>query len=55
MDPGALVVVDDYGFFSEGAEVAVEEFLRAHNADYERLSRAHANGFAGLKKLSTGL
>ncbi|MCB0416386.1 MAG: hypothetical protein KDD39_01970 [Bdellovibrionales bacterium] len=52
MDRGAYVVVDDYGFFSEGAAVAVEEFLASNSSSYERLSpEPHAQGFMVLKKL----
>jgi hypothetical protein len=29
MPPGGFVVVDDYGFFSEGAQLAVDEFVAA--------------------------
>lgn len=29
MDPGAMIVVDDYGFFSEGAQVAVDRFVES--------------------------
>lgn len=53
--PGAYVVVDDYGFFSEGAEVAVTEFLAAHSDAYETISpEPHAKGFMALKNYPQG-
>jgi hypothetical protein len=30
--PGAMVIIDDYGFFSTGAETAVQEFLQEENS-----------------------
>jgi len=32
--PGGIVVVDDYDFFSEGAKIAVDEFVAGHAAMY---------------------
>ncbi len=34
--PGAVIVVDDYDWFSTGAKTAVDEFLAARNAGRER-------------------
>jgi O-methyltransferase len=36
LTPGGIIVVDDYGFFSKGAQTAVDEFLAA-NPDVFRL------------------
>jgi len=36
LTPGGIIVVDDYGFFSKGAQTAVDEFVAAH-ADSFRL------------------
>lgn len=30
---GSIIIVDDYGFFSEGAQLAVDEFLKEMNRD----------------------
>jgi predicted O-methyltransferase YrrM len=35
MPSGGVIVVDDYGFFSAGAQTAVDEFLSAREAAYE--------------------
>lgn len=32
---GGSIVVDDYGFFSSGAQTAVDEFLAAHSVQYD--------------------
>ncbi len=32
--PGAVLIVDDYGFFSDGAQAAVDEFLGEHRGKY---------------------
>ena len=42
--PGGCVVVDDYGFLSQGAQTAVDEFLAARHGHY-RITHPHA--FAG--------
>jgi hypothetical protein len=51
--PGAIVIVDDYDFFSTGAKKAVDEFVARHPAVYALevadLSRGH---FATLMKRS---
>ncbi|HYQ03662.1 MAG TPA: TylF/MycF/NovP-related O-methyltransferase [Polyangiaceae bacterium] len=31
---GGIVIVDDYDYFSEGAKIAVDEFVAEHPADY---------------------
>lgn len=31
---GGIIIVDDYGFFSEGAKTAVDEFLQAYPGEY---------------------
>lgn len=33
MDPGAIVIVDDYDFFSSGAKAAVDEFVAERNSE----------------------
>lgn len=51
--PGARIVVDDYGFFSEGAQLATDEFVAATNGSW-KLSRPLplAGHFVILEKLS---
>lgn len=34
MPAGGRIVIDDYGYFSEGAQLAVDEFRAAHGARY---------------------
>ncbi|MFQ3623009.1 MAG: TylF/MycF/NovP-related O-methyltransferase, partial [Acetobacteraceae bacterium] len=36
MPPGGWIVVDDYGFFSEGAQLAVDEFVEASTGRFVR-------------------
>lgn len=49
---GGYAVVDDYGFFSAGAKVAVDEFLEQHQEDYEFILPYEFCGkFCVLKKL----
>jgi hypothetical protein len=36
MPPGGRIVVDDYGFFSEGAQIAVDEFVEAASGRFLR-------------------
>lgn len=51
MPPGGFVVVDDYGFFSEGAQSAVDEFLAAARPRYDmHLPLAAAGKFCVLEK-----
>ncbi|MGO4677940.1 TylF/MycF/NovP-related O-methyltransferase [Bosea sp. 2YAB26] len=52
MAPGAHVVVDDYGFFSEGAQLAVDEFVKAQDGRW-KLSKPLplAGHFVTLEKL----
>jgi O-methyltransferase len=33
--PGGILVVDDYGFFSEGAQTAVDEFMAQHGNRFD--------------------
>jgi hypothetical protein len=33
---GGVVIVDDYGYFSEGAQAAVDEFVQARESSYEK-------------------
>ncbi len=48
---GAVVVVDDYDFFSTGAKKAVDEFVAAHKTDYAfKLPECSADKFAVLEK-----
>lgn len=50
---GGYIVVDDYGFFSEGAQLAVDEFCVARQATFEKvLPDPAATGFAILQKTS---
>lgn len=35
--PGGIVIVDDYGFFSSGAQTAVDEFIQSHPNQYQVL------------------
>lgn len=47
-----FVLVDDYGYFSEGAKTAVDEFMAAQGNRYElNLPPASAGKFAILKKV----
>jgi O-methyltransferase len=49
--PGARVVVDDYGFFSAGAQAAVDEFLAGRPQAWERLPALPSAGhFAVLSR-----
>jgi hypothetical protein len=41
---GGFIIVDDYGFFSAGAKVAVDEFMQTH---YERYQMIMPEQFAG--------
>jgi hypothetical protein len=51
MPPGGSVVVDDYGFFSEGAQLAVDEFLATSRGRYVmHLPIAAAGKFCVLEK-----
>ena len=53
MLPGARIVVDDYGFFSEGAQLATDEFVAATGGRW-KLSKPLplAGHFVTLEKLS---
>ncbi|MBF0234253.1 MAG: hypothetical protein HQK65_14630 [Desulfamplus sp.] len=52
LSPGGQIVVDDYGFFSTGAQTAVDEFLTAHPGCYSfSLPAPFAGKFCILKKL----
>lgn len=49
MSPGGIIVVDDYGWFSSGAQTAVDEFTSLHADDYEvRHVEAWVGHFIGL-------
>lgn len=49
--PGGFVVVDDYGYFSAGAQQAVDEFVAAHADTFSlTLPPAWARHFAVLQK-----
>ena len=49
---GAHVLVDDYGWFSSGAQAAVDEFVAAHASNYTCSMPLHFAGrFAVLRKL----
>lgn len=52
MLPGAHIVVDDYGFFSEGAQIATEEFVEAAQGRWKLDKPLPLAGhFVTLKKL----
>jgi hypothetical protein len=52
MDAGAMIVVDDYQFFSSGVEKAVQEFLAPREGQYEfSLPLETAGKFCLLRKL----
>jgi hypothetical protein len=52
MLPGAHVVVDDYGFFSEGAQLATDEFVAAMNGKWKLTKPLPLAGhFVTLEKL----
>jgi len=49
---GGRVMVDDYGFFSEGAQAAVDEFVRDSGDDFDlRLPPAGCGHFAMMTRL----
>lgn len=49
--PGGIVVIDDYGWFSSGAQTAVDEFVAEHAADYQvRHPPDWAGHFVGLQR-----
>jgi hypothetical protein len=51
LSPGGHVLVDDYGFFSAGAQAAVDEFLTEHRDAYEfTLPPKFAGHFCILRK-----
>lgn len=48
---GGFIMVDDYGFLSEGAQTAVDEFLGAHEGAYEKVfPRPFAGHFIILRR-----
>lgn len=53
MPPGGHIMVDDYGFFSAGAQAAVDEFAAARADGYERLfPYPFAGHFIVLRKIA---
>ena len=53
MLPGAKVVVDDYGFFSEGAQLAVDQFVAATEGRFKlELPLPFAGHFCVLHKMA---
>jgi hypothetical protein len=51
MPPGGHAVVDDYGWFSAGAQAAVDEFVAAHPGRWTRTLPVPAAGtFAVLAR-----
>ncbi|HWK44682.1 MAG TPA: TylF/MycF/NovP-related O-methyltransferase [Stellaceae bacterium] len=52
MPAGGQIVVDDYGFFSEGAQLAVDEFVKAMGGRYSfQIPLPFAGHFCVLSKL----
>ena len=54
MDKGGMVMVDDYGYFSEGVQIAVSEFLNDYSGCYELIlpdSSVSTESFCILKRL----
>jgi len=45
LTPGGSVIVDDYGWFSAGAQSAVDEFLAERGADYEIVRPLDGSGY----------
>lgn len=55
MPVGGFVVVDDYGFFSEGAQLAVDEFVDASHGQFVRhMPHPAAGKFCILERVSAG-
>ena len=51
--PGGRIVVDDYGFFSDGAQLAVDQFVKAVGSRYKFEMRfAFAGHFCILSKVA---
>jgi hypothetical protein len=54
LPPGAYVVVDDYGYFSSGAQTAVDEFVTEQGGRYSfTLPNQAAGKFCILRKLAS--
>lgn len=52
MPAGGQIIIDDYGFFSEGAQLATDEFVAAHKDAYKlSLPVVAAGHFAILSKV----
>ncbi|MEI6987296.1 MAG: TylF/MycF/NovP-related O-methyltransferase [Rhodospirillaceae bacterium] len=52
MPAGGYIVVDDYGFFSEGAQIAVDEFVKAQGERYRiEMPLPFAGHFCIIQKL----
>ena len=52
---GGHIVVDDYGWFSSGAQTAVDEFMSVHASDYEITFPIKSAGhFVVLRRSSSG-
>ncbi len=53
LSKGGSVLVDDYGYFSSGAQAAVDEFVRAHPSRYDFILPDESAGqFAILSKIA---
>ena len=53
MPPGGRIVVDDYGFFSEGAQLAVDQFVARVGGRFKfELPLPFAGHFCVLNKLA---
>lgn len=53
LTPGGIIMVDDYGFFSKGAQTAVDEFVTSHAELFEiEVPDYCADHFAVLRRLA---
>jgi predicted O-methyltransferase YrrM len=53
LTPGGIIMVDDYGFFSKGAQTAVDEFVESHKGLFEiEVPDYCADHFAILRRVA---
>jgi O-methyltransferase len=51
--PGGFIVIDDYGWFSAGAKLAVDEFFESYRSSYALFSPVKSAGhFVMLQRLA---